>query len=186
MHDHHHITKYNADFNEYATITSSDKRALYAKYYKGLAPRIKDGLVFSGRPNTLAELRVQTINLDLRCWERKDEERYKDNAISSQYPYKTPSGSPSSTGQALLGVKCSLVEAGDSRVFVKVDVLFGDVVMIVHTEMVQLLRGGANRVRLAERSFECFFECPPVVSVIWELVSFQREVGLIPALCCSF
>ena len=59
MKDHHHITKYNVEFNEYATLMGSDQRALYAKYYKGLAPHIKDGLVFSGRPNTFAELRTQ-------------------------------------------------------------------------------------------------------------------------------
>ena len=26
---------YNVDFNKYSTITGFDKRALYAKYYKG-------------------------------------------------------------------------------------------------------------------------------------------------------
>ena len=63
MQDHHHITKYNVDFQEYVTITGFEERALYAKYYKGLAPRIEDGLVYSGRPDTLAE---QAMNLDLR------------------------------------------------------------------------------------------------------------------------
>ena len=38
MKDMHHITCYNVDFNEYSMITSFDKRALYVKYYKGLAP----------------------------------------------------------------------------------------------------------------------------------------------------
>jgi hypothetical protein len=56
MKDHQHITKYNVDFNKYATLTSFDECALYAKYYKGLAPRIKDSLIFSGRPNTLDTL----------------------------------------------------------------------------------------------------------------------------------
>jgi hypothetical protein len=50
-----------------------------------------------GRPNTLAELRAQAINLDLRYWKRKEEDRYKDNAKTGQYPSKTPSGSLSST-----------------------------------------------------------------------------------------
>ena len=65
MHNHHHITKYNVEFNEYATITRFDERALYAKYYKGLAPRIKDGMVYSGRPDNLADLRTQAMNLNL-------------------------------------------------------------------------------------------------------------------------
>jgi len=48
MQDHHHITKYNIEFNEYATITGFNERALFTKYYKGLAPCIKDGLIYSG------------------------------------------------------------------------------------------------------------------------------------------
>jgi len=93
MLDHHHITKYNVEFNEYSTITGFDERALFAKYYKGLAPRIKDGLVYSGRPDTLAELRTRAMNLDLRYWERRDEEKYRSAAVpSSSTP---PSGSPS-------------------------------------------------------------------------------------------
>ena len=48
MQDHHHIMKYNVEFQEYAMITGFNKRALYAKYHKGLAPRIKDRLVYSG------------------------------------------------------------------------------------------------------------------------------------------
>lgn len=47
MLDHHHITKYNIKFNKYSTITGFGKQALYAKYYKGLAPQIKDGLVYT-------------------------------------------------------------------------------------------------------------------------------------------
>lgn len=34
------------------------ERALHAKYYKGLAPRIKDGLVYTGQLDTLKELRM--------------------------------------------------------------------------------------------------------------------------------
>jgi hypothetical protein len=41
MKDTHHIAKYNVDFNEYTTLTGFNNHALYAKYYKGLAPRIK-------------------------------------------------------------------------------------------------------------------------------------------------
>ena len=37
-------TWYNVDFNEYLTITGFDEHAQYMKYYKGLAPHIKDGL----------------------------------------------------------------------------------------------------------------------------------------------
>ena len=75
MKDSHHIAKYNVEFNEYAALTGFDNRALYAKYYKGLAPRIKDGLVYAGRPNNLEGLRNRAQALDLRYWERKDEDR---------------------------------------------------------------------------------------------------------------
>jgi hypothetical protein len=48
MKDYHHLNKFNIKFNEYSTITGFSERDLYARYYKGLAPRIKDALVFSG------------------------------------------------------------------------------------------------------------------------------------------
>jgi len=80
MHDHHHITKYNGVFNEYAPITEFCERALYYRYYKGLAPRIKDGLVYAARPATLAELQTAASNFDLRYWERKDEEKYENSS----------------------------------------------------------------------------------------------------------
>ena len=75
MKDTHHIARYNVEFNEYSTLTGFDHRALYAKYYKGLAPRIKDALVFAGRPHNLEALRTRAQELDLRYWERKDEDR---------------------------------------------------------------------------------------------------------------
>jgi len=100
MQDHQHITKYNVEFNEYATITGFDQRALYAKYYKGLAPRIKDGLVYSGRPDTLAELRTIAITLDLRYWERKDEEKYRTTTSSGNQSTKSSSGSSNATSSS--------------------------------------------------------------------------------------
>lgn len=77
MRDHHHITRYNVEFNEYAALTGYNDHALYTRYYKGLAPRLKDALVFSGKPTTLAGLRTRAQALDLRYWERKDEDRPK-------------------------------------------------------------------------------------------------------------
>ena len=75
MKDSHHIAKYNVEFNKYAVLTGFDNRALYAKYYKGLAPRIKDGMVYAGRPNNLEGLRNRAQALDLCYWECKDEDR---------------------------------------------------------------------------------------------------------------
>ena len=77
MKDHHHITRYNVEFNEYAALSGYNNQALYTRYYKGLAPRLKDALVFSGKPATLAGLRTRAQALDQRYWERKDEDRPK-------------------------------------------------------------------------------------------------------------
>ncbi len=57
MHDHHHLNKYNIDFNEYSSLSGFNECALYTRYYKGLVPRLKDTLVFSGHPVMLAQLR---------------------------------------------------------------------------------------------------------------------------------
>lgn len=83
MKDHHHIARYNVEFNEYAALTGYNDQALYTRYYKGLAPRLKDALVFSGKPATLAGLRTRAQALDLRYWERKDEDRPKASTSQS-------------------------------------------------------------------------------------------------------
>ena len=95
MKDHYHITKYIIEFNELAAITGYDERALYSNFYRGLAPRIKDTLAISGKPTTLDELRTKSQALDLRYWERRDKEHYKNPSSSS----KTASTSSSSTAQ---------------------------------------------------------------------------------------
>ena len=99
MKENHHINKYNVNFNELATITGYDNRTLHAMYYRGLAPRIKDALAISGKPATLDELRTKAQALDLRYWERKDEERFKTNAQSSSTS-KPASTSTSSASQS--------------------------------------------------------------------------------------
>jgi len=95
MEDFHHITKFNVESNEYAVLTGFDERALYAKYYKGLAPRVKDGLVFTGRPTTLRALPTQAQDLDLRFWERRDEDRTKEKSASATSNKPTASSSSS-------------------------------------------------------------------------------------------
>ena len=95
MRDHHYSTKFNVTFNEYSAITGFEGRYLYAEYYKGLAARIKGGLVYSGRPDTLAELRSLATNLDLHYWERKDEGKYLTTSNSGDQLY-IPSSSLSS------------------------------------------------------------------------------------------
>jgi hypothetical protein len=96
MKDYHHLNKFNIEFNEYSTITGFSKHDLYTCYYKGLAPCIKDALVFSGRPNTLAALREHAQQLDMRYWECKDEEK----AHASPSKVTGSSSSKSSTTSA--------------------------------------------------------------------------------------
>ena len=93
MKDSHHIAKYNVEFNKYVVLTSFDNCALYAKYYKGLAPCIKDGMVYAGRPNNLEGLRNRAQALDLHYWECKDEDR-------SYTSTSRPSSSKPSSGNA--------------------------------------------------------------------------------------
>lgn len=100
MKDHHHLNKYNVDFNEYSTLTGFDEKALYAKYYKGLAPRIKDGLALTGRPTTLARLRERAQGLDLRYWERKEEERSQPSASKASTSTSRSSGTSSATSSS--------------------------------------------------------------------------------------
>ena len=65
MKDHHHITHYNIEFNEYSILLGYNDQALYTRYYKGLTPCIKDALVFSGKLATLNELHTHTQALNL-------------------------------------------------------------------------------------------------------------------------
>jgi len=95
MRDSHHVTRYDIDFNKYAVLTGFDERALSTMYYKGLAPRIKDGLVYSGRPRTHRDLQAQAQNLDLRYRERRDEDRAYDK--STPVLHTRPSASTSTS-----------------------------------------------------------------------------------------
>ena len=80
MRDHHHLHKYDVDFNEYSALTGFNERALWTRYYRGLAPRLKDALVYAGRPRTLTRLRELSQELDLRYWERKEDDRFFPSA----------------------------------------------------------------------------------------------------------
>lgn len=83
MKDTHHVAKYNVKFSEYSALTGYNDRALYAKYYKGLAPRIKDALALIGRPTNLDSLRNKAQEFDLRYWERYWERKDEDRANAS-------------------------------------------------------------------------------------------------------
>ena len=107
MRDIHHVTRYGIDFNKYAVLTGFDKRALSTMYYKGLAPLIKDGLVYSGHPRTHCDLQAQAQNLDLQYWEHCDEDRAynKSTPVLHTRPSALPSTSLSSTQPSTLQPK---------------------------------------------------------------------------------
>ena len=97
MKDHHHLNKYNVKFNKYSTLTRFGEAALLAKYYKGLAPRIKDALALTGRATTLARFREQVQKMDLRYWECKEEERSQPSASKASTSTSWSSGTSSAT-----------------------------------------------------------------------------------------
>ena len=59
MKDHHHIARYNVEFNEGAALTGYNDHALYTGYYKCLAPRPNDDFVLNGKPTILAGSRTR-------------------------------------------------------------------------------------------------------------------------------
>ena len=97
MKDTHHITQYNVEFNKYTAITGFDKQALYTKYYKGLTPHIKDGLVFSSQPNKLSALCTKAQALDLHYWEHHNEDCLKDKPAATPSPKFSGGSTPTST-----------------------------------------------------------------------------------------
>jgi hypothetical protein len=69
------IQLYMVQFNRWATLAQWGDRALTRRFYIGLPNRLKDALynLPGGKPNTLANLRIQAMTLDARYWERKAE-----------------------------------------------------------------------------------------------------------------
>ena len=95
MKDHHYLNKYNVNFNKYSTLTGFGEKALYAKYYKGLVPCIKDSLALTGCPTMLAWLCEQAQGLDLCHWECKDEEQSQLSVLKALTSMLQSSGTSS-------------------------------------------------------------------------------------------
>src|SRR6202050_3049304 len=69
------IAKSLIEFNQHATITGWDNRALRHQFYRGLPARIKDEVSRVGKPATLPELRTLAQSIHGRYWEREEETR---------------------------------------------------------------------------------------------------------------
>ena len=58
------------------------------RFYKGLAPRVKDAITHNDRYTNLWQLKDIAIAIDLRYWEKKEEQ-----AEEHPHPPRTSSGS---------------------------------------------------------------------------------------------
>jgi len=104
MKNHHHLNKYDVKFSEYATLTGFNERALFARYYKGLAPRLKDAMLYGPRPTTYTQLRERAQECDLRYWEHNSEDRpqasdAKASGSSSSQSFGTSSATSSDSSK---------------------------------------------------------------------------------------
>ena len=73
MQENHHINKYMIEFSEHAAYTGWNDVALYGKFYRGLAERLKDQLLTMDQPCTLDQLKIDALKCDNRYWERQHE-----------------------------------------------------------------------------------------------------------------
>ena len=65
--------RYTVSFNQHASRTGWNDRALARQYYKGLPDRLKDDIARFGKPTTLRALQDLVTALNQRYWERQSE-----------------------------------------------------------------------------------------------------------------
>jgi hypothetical protein len=100
MRDGDRIQRFLVLFNRNAIQCQWGERALAYTFYKALPDRIQDALhrLPSGRPTTLSELRLRSMEIDARYWERKGElAKRTKNQDSSQGNRKPPQSSNTSS-----------------------------------------------------------------------------------------
>ena len=83
MKENHKAAQYFIAFSQASTRTQWNDAALRHFAYKGLAKRIKDGLMHFPRYKSLAELRNYALEIDSRYWENKEFESIGSNPRSS-------------------------------------------------------------------------------------------------------
>lgn len=96
MKNSHHVIKYITDYTTYASQVNWGERALLAAFRRGLAPRIKDALVFMDKINDLDDLIIAVTEHDRRYWDRQSEIS-KETKSSGSGSGATPANS---SGQA--------------------------------------------------------------------------------------
>jgi hypothetical protein len=97
MKETHRAAVYRVHFDELASETDWDSRALYSQYYQGLAERIKDVLATVTKPTSLQDLKELSITIDNRYWARENEKKgYRPKTTSDT----TTSNSSSSRSSA--------------------------------------------------------------------------------------
>ena len=78
------ILKYNIEFTCHSTKLKWPDNILQSKYYKDLAPQIKDALLNKPKPQILAELCSAVIDIDYRYWEHHREWTQKNSHNKSK------------------------------------------------------------------------------------------------------
>jgi len=75
MKDTARIVKYNVDFWELASRVSWDETALCDRYFRGLPLRLRTEILYGGKPDTLAALRLKAQDADNIYWLQEEETR---------------------------------------------------------------------------------------------------------------
>lgn len=83
------IAQYIIRFNKFAAYTGWGDAALQSSFYSGLPDRLKDELVHSRYPRTLAGVRDASQTIDHRYW-RREEEKCRDSWNSGNSSSSTP------------------------------------------------------------------------------------------------
>ena len=92
MQENHHINKFMIEFAEHTAFTGWNDVALYGKFYRGLAERIKDQLLNFDCPPTLEKLKIDALKCDNRYWEQQHEKGPAQSTSRVKPPPVAPTG----------------------------------------------------------------------------------------------
>jgi hypothetical protein len=73
-----------------------------------------------------------------------------------------------------------LIEAGDCSVLVELDIVLGNVMVVLHSQAVEFVGGGLDGIGLSEGGLESLFEGVPIQSVLRKLVLIKHQIRLVP------
>src|SRR5882672_8118641 len=97
MQDYQHVNKYMIEFSEDATHMGWNDVALYGEFYRGLAERIKDQLMWLECPTTFQQLKTDALRCDSCYWECQGEKGTPTGLNRQSAFATTPSKTPGTT-----------------------------------------------------------------------------------------